>query len=321
MNVKTLAENPNKMNECLLLIEESFNYDKNHSYKEDFALLTDSQNHENCYYLEENEKVVATLFTLPRILTYKDSKLPCLFLGGISVKDENRGAGLFRTLLETIFLLNPQYGLYFLWSDLAQLYEKFNFFEFGILREIDLTKENKQELKPFNSDHTPELVKSYLSLSKNYLIPERSEHHWHLLLQNNSIDLLEDDKKNFYFVNKGMDLQEVCHEYHPESAPMAPGFKNWRLPEGTADTEKDTLLYMGFLRLGNLEVLNELISHSSQGRLSIVEQDQGMIKVNFDGEIYELGERDFIQGLWGPGKVEEWQSLVPDILVPGFDSI
>ncbi len=323
MNVKTLAECPEKLNECLLLIEESFNYDQSHSFKEDFALLIDKENFQNCYFLLEEDLVAATLFTLPRTLLYKDEKLPVLFLGGISVRDEKRGGGLFRTLLETILLLNPNYGLYFLWSDLAQLYEKFNFYEFGMMKEIDQSdsKNNEEELKPFSSDHTPQLIKSYMSLKDNFLVPERDEHHWHILLQNKSINILEDSAQNIYLVNKGMDLQGICHEHHPLNAPLVPGYKNWRLIENPNQEESNTLLYMGFLRLGNLEPLNKLIEKTSQGRLSIVEQDQGLIRVNFDGEVYELGERDFIQGLWGPGKVEEWQGLIPEIMIPGFDSI
>lgn len=321
MNVKTLSDSPQKLNDCIMLIEQSFNYDEDESFKEDFSPLVDHLNHENCYFLEDNGDVVATLFTLPRILTYKDEKIPVLFLGGISVSDEKRGAGLFRTLLETILLLNPHYVLYFLWSDLAQLYEKFNFYEFGIIKEIDCTNESKQDIKAFESDHTTTIVKDYLELKNSYLVPHREEHHWHLLLQNKSVDILEDENQNIYLVNKGMDLENICHEFHPQSAPLIPGYKNWRLPTQEPTDKEGILRYMGFLRLGNLEGLNNLIQKTSNGRLSIIEKENDLIKVNFDGEVYELGERDFIQGLWGPGKVEEWEGLVPDILVPGFDSI
>ena len=319
MDVKTLAESPDDIEDCLALIEDSFNYEKEYTYKEDFSLLLEERNHKNCYFLKEENEIVATLFTLPRTLLYKDSKIDVLFLGGISVKDEKRGGGLFRTLLETIVLLNPQYAFYLLWSDLAQLYEKFNFHEFGLIGEVDLSNDSKPNLKEFEEENSEVLIKGYQNLSQEYLIPKRSDHDWLSLLKSESINLYQDDHNNVYLVNKGMDLQGICHEYHPPTAPALKGFKNWRVDE--ASNSSGTLRYMGFLRLGNLESLNEFISHTSEGRLKLNAYQGGIIEVIFDGEKYELGERDFIQGLWGPGKIEEWKGLVPDILVLGFDSI
>lgn len=320
MNVKTLAECPDDIEDCLALIEDSFNYEEQYSYKEDFSLLLDERNHKNCYFIKDENEVLATLFTLPRTLIYKDAKLDVLFLGGISVKDEKRGAGLFRTLLETILLLNPEFSFYLLWSDLAQLYEKFNFYEFGLIGEVDLSNGSVPKYKEFDEEHSEVLIKGYQKLADSYLIPHRSEHDWLTLLKSESIQIVEDDNQNVYLLNKGMDLQGICHEYHPIDAPPLKGVKNWRIDIPSNDNQ-GTLRYMGFLRLGNLEKLNSFITKSSQGRLSLNAFADGKIEVIFDGEMYQLGERDFIQGLWGPGKVEEWQGLVPDILIPGFDSI
>lgn len=320
MNVKTLAECPDDIEDCLALIEDSFNYEDQYNYKDDFSLLLDERNHSNCYFIKDHDEVVATLFTLPRTLIYKDAKIDVLFLGGISVSDEKRGAGLFRTLLETILLLNPQYSFYLLWSDLAQLYEKFNFYEFGLMGEVDLSNGSIPKYKKFDEEHSDVLIKGYQNLADKYLIPKRSEHDWLTLLKSESIQIVEDDQKNIYLLNKGMDLQGICHEYHPSDAPPLKGVKNWRM-DSALDNKQGTLRYMGFLRLGNLEGLNSFITKTSKGRLSLSAYENGVLEVIFDGEKYELGERDFIQGLWGPGKVEEWQGLVPDILIPGFDSI
>ncbi|MCF8058232.1 MAG: GNAT family N-acetyltransferase [Bacteriovoracaceae bacterium] len=318
MNVKTLAEMPERLNECVTLIEKSFGYGEADSFIDDFSLLIDERNYQHCYFLIEEDEVVATLFTLPRTLTFKSLKVEVLFLGGISVKDENRGAGLFRTLLETILLLNPQYAFYLLWSDLAQLYEKFNFYEFGLIEEVDLTANEKQKLIKFNPENLKTLIEGHQMLGQSFMIPLRDEHDWHILLQSKSIKIFEDEKKNIYLINKGMDLKNICHEYHPEEAPPVNGYNNWRIGPHSTDA---SLRYMGFLRLGNLEKLNEFIMQTSEGRLGISAYENRIIEVIFDGEKYELGERDFIQGLWGPGQVEEWKDLVPKILIPGFDSI
>jgi len=317
MNVHTLSDKPEKIEECLELITHSFNYPDDYSYKEDFALLVDQSNHGNCYFIEQEGVVVATLFTLPRQLLYKDLQLPVLFLGGISVKDENRGGGLFRSLLETVSLLNSNFALFLLWSDLSSLYEKFSFHEFGLIEEVRTNP--SQTLKPGNKANENQLRALYNDLSEDFLIPQRSSKEWQLLLSSPSIEFLQDETGSSYFVGKGFDLQGICHELHlmnEECSPQAQKYWNYS-PEDKAEN----LRYMGFLRLGNLETLSEFIESTSKGRLKIVEKIESLIRVEFDGEIFELSDKDFIQGLWGPGKVTEWLSLVPPIRIMGFDSI
>lgn len=320
VNVKTLDKNPDKRSECLSLIEKSFNYKDDHSFDNDFSLLTSKRNSSNCYFVEDDDHtVIATLFTLPRTLLYKDEKMDVLFLGGISVRDENRGAGIFKTLLETVILMNGSCGLFLLWSDLSDLYEKFSFYEFGLIEEKPNGDSQNITLTPISKEERESVKKHYKELQNTYLLPDRSTDDWEELFNSPSIQSHSDGQGNFYFLNKGMDLQGICHESHPMDAKPLSGFTSWNV---TSKPEKESLLrYMGFLRLGNLEVINHFISTTSKGRLSLLEADSEMIKVHFDGEEYELGYRDFIQGIWGPGQVEEWKDLVPPLVIFGFDSI
>jgi len=319
MNVKTLKESPHKLHECVELIEQAFNYKDGNSYQEDFSSIFHHQNLQNCFFIEEDAQVTATLLTLPKILEYKDIKLPVLFIGGIGVRDEKRGAGLFRSLLETVILLNSHYGLFLLWSDLSQLYEKFSFYEFGLIEENNRSEQSSCEFKKAPPEALEGIIKEYQELSQSCLLPHRTPKDWHDLFQSHSIDHLTDGKDNFYFVNKGMDLQGVCHERHPINAPDIEGFSNWKyFPENPEQISR----YMGFLRLGNLEMLSNLIETTSAKRLFIVERNpEGSITVSFDGDYYDLSERDLIQGIWGPGKIEEWEGLVPPLVDFGYDSI
>jgi hypothetical protein len=319
MNVLTLNDRPEKLEECLSLITTAFNYPDKYSYKEDFALLTQTKNHSNCYFIEEEGQVVATLFTLPRKLLYKDTAIPVLFLGGISVRDENRGGGLFRSLLETVTLLNSHNALFLLWSDLSSLYEKFSFHEFGLVQQIEEASNDLDILTPGAISLRPQLKKSYEEISQNCLIPERTDEDWDSLLSSSSISFLQDKNGSSYFVGKGYDLQGICHEHYlfaTDDSPLVPKYWNYAPSEDARD-----LRYMGFLRLGNLEVLSELLDYTSGGRLKILERTEGLIKVSFDQEDFELSDRDFIQGLWGPGKITEWIGLVPQIRIMGFDSV
>ena len=319
MNVKTLKDSPEKLNECVELIEQAFGYNDNYSYKEDFSPLFHEHNLQKCYFIEEEGLVTATLLTLPKMLEYKDIKLPALFIGGIGVRDENRGAGLFRSLLETVLLLNSHYALYLLWSDLSQLYEKFNFYEFGLIEENDLGEEKPQDLKEFPPEDLETVITSYQSLSSHTLVPHRTPEDWHDLFQSQSIDHMTDGKGHFYFLNKGMDLQGVCHERHPLNSPDLAGYSNWCY---TPENAERVSRYMGFLRLGNLEALSDFIEKTSNKRLFIVERNtEGLITVSFDGDYYDLSEKDFIQGIWGPGQIEEWIGLIPPLVIFGHDSI
>lgn len=343
MNIKTLHENPQKINDCVELIEKAFNYDGNNSYRDDFPQLFFPQNLSHCYFLEEDGEVIATLLTLPRELEYRERKLSALFIGGIGVKDEKRGGGLFRSLLETVLLLNSHKALFLLWSDLSQLYEKFSFYEFGLIKENDLPNNlpnNFQEeslpknLRPAKREDIENSLKSYQELKKNFLLPHRGPIDWKALSQSKSIQILKTKESHLYFIGKGMDLQGICHERHPFNAPDLPGLKNWlydslqQKKEQRKEQRKEkqsphqTKRYMGFLRLGNLKALSEFLESSSKGRLALHERkDNGLISISFDKNPYELSERDLIQGLWGPGKMEEWEGLAPPLLIFGYDSI
>ncbi len=319
MNVKTLKDSPQKTSECVELIEQAFGYDNQYSYKDDFSPLFHEHNLENCFFIEEDDQVTATLLTLPKILEYKDQKLPVLFIGGIGVRDEKRGAGLFRSLLETVILLNGSYALFLLWSDLSDLYEKFSFYEFGNIEENDLSDTQPIELSKFPPEELETIIKSYQELSQTSLVPHRTPEDWHDLFQSHSIKHLTDGQGHFYFLNKGMDLQGVCHERHPINSPDLEGYANWNyFPKNPEQISR----YMGFIRLGNLEMLSDFIEKTSNKRLFIVERNpEGMITVSFDGDYYDLSERDFIQGIWGPGKIEEWDNLIPELIIFGHDAI
>ena len=243
MNVLTLADQPKKIDECINLIEKSFNYPKEYSYKDDFALLVHPNNLENCYFIEQEDQVVATLFTLPRKFVYEGLDIPVLFLGGISVRDEQRGGGLFRSLLETVSLLNSHYSLFLLWSDLSSLYEKFSFHEFGLIEEVQ--KEKLQQLSPVSPQEVKGLQQSYNDLKKEFIIPERSASDWEVLLSSPSINFYQDHNKSTYLQGKGFDLQGICHEYHlSEGATEIQAQKYWDYSPKEGAQE---LRYMGFL--------------------------------------------------------------------------
>ncbi len=317
MNINTLNNAPERLQECLDLIEKSFGYDYKHSFKEDFSLLISESNYQNCFFIEQDNKVTATVFTLPRILEFQSREVSVLFMGGISVDQDEQGQGLFRELFETVIALNGSYALFFLWSDLSNLYEKFNFYEFGEISEKESSRSGKTT--PLSHEKFVELKKDYQSLSQKFVLPKRSEQDWNTLWNTKSIKKETDENGNILFSDKGMDLQGIIHECYPINASNNTKNTMWDFDKN--DDESAINRFMGFARLGNLEVLSQFIKTISNDQIEITSSEQSILNVKYLDDPYNMSEKDFIQGLWGPGKIEEWNDIIPKILIFGFDSI
>ena len=321
MHVNNLKNDPNRLTDCIKLIENSFKYSEEHSFSRDFNLLVDKSNHHNCYFVEENDQVLATVFTLPRVLAFnKSNSLPVLFIGGISVSPDCQGQGIFRSLFETVLSLNSDFGLYLLWSDLSSLYEKFDFYEFGLIEEVIGTSEvselNNLSLEDFNN-----LKSKYEQLNKSCILPKRTDSEWELLWNNKSINKLCDSHRNVYFLDKGMDLQGIIHESYLHADKNLTSFPLWKF-DPNEDSDQISR-YMGFMRIGNIELLSKFVHEISNGEISISGRldNNKLLNVFYLGDNYEMSDKDFIQGLWGPGRIEEWSSVIPSLVIFGFDSI
>lgn len=317
MNIRTLENSPERLQDCLTLIEKSFEYDSNFSFKEDFNLLINKPNYKNCFFIEQENKVTATVFTLPRVLEYKSHKLPVLFIGGISVDQEVQGQGLFRELFETVITLSGSYALFFLWSDMSNLYEKFNFYEFGEICEKESSK--NEEIQNLSHEEFLKIEEEYIKLSQEFVLPHRSFEDWQLLWNTKSIKKVTDQSGNILFINKGMDLQGIIHESYPISAPNNTINTMWNFNQ--IKDENSVNRFMGFVRLGNLESLSRFVMAISNEQIEIMSSENSILNISYLNDPYNMSEKDFIQGLWGPGKIEEWNDIIPKILIFGFDSI
>jgi predicted acetyltransferase len=317
MEVKNLQNDPTQLPKCLHLIEESFSYEEQYSYAEDFKLLINESNYRNCFYLQDNENIVCTVFALPRELIHKSSALPVIFIGGISVNKDYQGQGHFRTLLEAVLSFYSDNALYLLWSDLSSMYEKFNFYEFGLIQEV--TGQNTEAtLTPISSSAFQDLSNQYNQLSQQFILPRRSKSDWDILKSTSSIQKLT-DQENIYFIDKGMDLKNIIHECYPLNINNQTPYTLWSFKE--SELSNNQARYTGFMRLGNIEVLSTFISSISNQRLSIQRFEDDQLEILFDQDVYHIKPKDFIQGLWGPGRVQEWSDFIPTLIIFGFDSV
>jgi len=316
MNIKNLASDSSYLKQCLEVIEDSFDYEAPYSFKNDFNTLIGEENLKNCFFIVgEKKEVMATLFTLPKKLTYKDYTTDVLFLGGIAVHSEWREKGLFKKLFHHVQKEKKDFSLYLLWSDLTGLYEKFSFYEFGIIQEIRSDPNNLKELKVgFNLESAKE---HYQRLSDDIITVERSSKDWSMIQDHPSIQKYTRENGDSFLVHKGMDLQNVIHESYPLDMFNDTPFIKWNyLPE----LSTKLLLYMGFIKINNISSFSKFIKEISQNKIQIIKKENEVVCLELNNEKFELHEKDLIQGLWGPAYITELFEIVPRIVIFGFDA-
>src|SRR5690606_23427548 len=106
-------------------------------------------------------------------------------------------------------------AFFLLWSDKHSLYEKFHFTPAVKLYVYD--KHDSQKIFNYTKTDLKNFFKKDLSLVKqNVIQPLRSQNNIELFSQIKSVDVYIKEIKNtvtdYFFVNKGADLQNVIHE-------------------------------------------------------------------------------------------------------------
>lgn len=341
----TLSENPQYFEEVIALIEKEFHYGNSLSYARDFALLMDPLNFENCYlYIDrESNRVVSHLAVCPRVMIKNNQQVNVAFIGGIATVVEFRGRDLFKNLMNhalSIHLKNC--ALFILWSEITGLYENFSFHLSGGLIETGHAVFSVAE-RPIGFNKTTfkdlpmkdfEKIKSlYTNFNQNYFFTViRTEKEWSIIKDMTSIDLYL--KRNadgmieqYFCVNKGRDLSNIIHELSclPEQyLPLMKSlkkFKTW-LPEGELPlSDNKDIFFTAFIKLGNFEILKEFLKNLSEGELELTSMTGDLITFRFNKVDHQASQKDFMQFLFGPRPLKEFEKLALSPYIPGTDSI
>lgn len=342
--ISNLAENPEHYDDVISLIESEFHYENPFSFARDFALLVNPNNFENCFIVihQETKKMVAHLGVLPRVMVKNKIEMPIIMIGGIVTEKSHRGKNLFRTLMNyACDAYKYKAALAFLWSDLQDIYEKFSFHRAGGIIETGknvITKDkipegfSKTNFSELSLSEFNEIKKIYQNFNeKHFFTLKRSAQDWSVIREMNSIDLYikkNSSKKieSYFCYGKGKDLTCVIHElgtlednYHELINSLSP-YKVW-LPE----TEKKffinkEVLYSSFVKILNRKFLHEFLYLVTNTDLAILNLE-GPIELSFQGDTFELEEQDFIEGIFGPNPLEEFESLQLSPYITGTDSI
>lgn len=292
ISIISLAKTPDYYDEVLSIIETELNYTAPHSYENDFYPLMNSNNWENCYLIFYNQKLVGHIGVRELDLTFKTYTLPVLFLGGITIKKEFQGKGIFKFAFKNILSkFQGQHALHFLWSGHQDLYKKFNFYEVGQIYQtgnesfINLQSFLHKKLNALNNDEK-NFIKSCFDNSFLQTVKiQRTPQDWEAIFQIASVDVyfqLKDQKYiSYFFINKGQDLQDIVHEVGAidlESLNLiieeVNKFKLW-LPFLSNHQASSTALYLAQARIENLTLLNAWLEKLNISQLKI---EDGMEK-------------------------------------------
>lgn len=328
MNLTTLKETPQFKEAVLELIEKEFGYDSSNSFEIDFYPLINDSNHEHCHILIENNRLVAHIGALKRHYQIEENTFDFMMYGGIAVASEFQGQGNFKKLFEHVLSLYQDSTFHLLWSDKIDLYKKFSFFPCIELHQYQ-GKDNKEafprlyQIKQsylIDLDNQTLLKIKDLYQSSKELRPHRDEKHWQDLtcITSAKIYLIykDDELVNYFIKDKGQDLTNIIHEYGTISKEYLSIMLNYGIVWSPQVFSNNETLFAALLKIGNFKKFSQFVKAYSPLQINEIDED---IVFKFKENSHAETHEGFLQGLFGPGKFEEFSTS--PLLIPGLDSI
>ena len=343
LQVCTLESRPELYNEVVDLIEKSLNYSSDNNYEIDFLPLMDVANQKHIHIFHEQDTIFGVIGCYPTHLEHESHQVPVVFIGGICIDEQFRGKGLFKIFFEHILnLYQEQCALFFLWSDLHELYSKFNFVpavtqyeslgSWSKLRQ-EINNYGFQQIFP-ERDHDLHLWKQIPALwentTKNWWRIGRDENKWIQILRMHSchkfVRLNSDGQvQDYFFVNKGEDLDGVIHEigsiYPLQHLQAELSIGRVWTPDHFRDQEHFKEGNSSLVRMGSLKMLVDFFKHFTDGMVTDMSYEEGYFCFNFQGKLFKVSSDEFIAGILGPFPFAELPAHKNPIFIGGVDSI
>lgn len=338
LTINKLSDVPQHYKRTIKLIEKCFEYQKGQSFEIDFYPLINQHNLENCYIIHDSKEVIGHVGLQIKNIA---QRTPVAFLGGIAIEPEFRGKGLFKTLLEyVISKYTDKVAMFVLWSDKPDLYKKFSFsLAAGQLTSIssktinEIPNEFKHSKFHELDEQTFTQIKDlYLSTSLNYLTVSRDESDWEKIKKISSCDLFyktndEGHIESYFVMNKGRDLQNIIHEIgHIPSVKESflkkiSSFQVW-VPE----REKNFLSnyqtsYLALFRIANKRFFKKFIEEWSEEQISLNKITSSDIHFTYQEKKFTVDIESFLNYIWGPYPIKEFENVGRPLYFSGLDSI
>jgi predicted N-acetyltransferase YhbS len=329
LKITTLKENESFFAKTLKLIEKSFGYSSEYSFKEDFYPLINKNNHQNCYIaVDNNENILGHLGVRLVHIKINNEVFPIAMLGGIATDEKSRGKGVFTALLKHVLERHTDVAFYLLWSDNQELYNKFDFYLCGLQLEFPFQSANstleRTKFSKLNDVEKNQVKTIYNKESYPHLI--RTTEDWANIEQMNSLDLYLKRNDNeiigYAFKNKGADLAGVVHEYRGILIKELQAIgKVWSMRRVDREKEGFSTQYAYFMRPGNYKYFAHVVHELSGKKIEVlqIQDSQVLFKFNDNESVMDLSE--FLVGIFGPNYFEELDETLQNIQVSGVDSI
>ncbi len=338
----TLAKSPEYYKDTIALIEKSFDYKGNNSFEEDFWPLINPHNHKRCHIVldKEKKKVICHIGLKKREIRSGGKKYPIALLGGIVTDEEYRGKGIFKKLFhEVINKFIDQVAFFLLWTEKSDLYQKYDFFEFGTVIQTGLKNLTegealthgfvKTDFSSLNEEDLLQVKRLYAHNFNKYISLNRRTRDWEILKGIKSADfyIKRNDRGEislYFFINKGHDLSGVIHECSffndEEMLEKLSPYKLWLPEKHQSYIEHKLCLYVGLIKKGSNDLFKEFMTQVYSNEIFIKEIDH-TVQFEFQNESFTLPLEDFIQMTLGPKPAKEFVRYAPWFSVSGLDSI
>lgn len=327
MNYTTLEKNAEYLDETLKIIEKSFNYSSDNSFYIDFNPLMRKDNQKHCHLLIESGKVIGHIGALRKKIKVSDKEFVVTMYGGIAIKKEYRGRGLFRNFFDHVLSKYSSTCMHMLWSDQLEMYEKFGFYPCIDQYEYDSNLNDAFEYSPNKlsdlNDHDLTSLKAIYDAQPEIRF-SRSLTQWKELQEITSSDLYlkrnkENIIENYFFMNKGEDLNGVIIEVGDFND--FDEVNNYGVVWSPHIFEENSeSLYATTIRPGDHDTFKKFIETYTQSIITNIKINNKNVSFNFEGNSLELNFSDFITGILGPNSFEELSDLSP-LYISGLDSI
>lgn len=322
MELTTIQSHPDKINDTLNLIESEFGYSKENSFATDFKPLIEADNFHNLHILIEDNEVIGHIGILEKTFTINGKDFLVAFLGGIVIKSSHQGKGLSKLLMDHVESLKNQYSFILLWSDKTDYYKKFDYYPCiqQFQYEQSLCDNSFEEVK-INFENIKNIKQLYQN--DDEYRPNRTDDDWKTIVDIHSTNLFvryndQGEVNNYFFMNKGQDLNGVIHEYGKLEKEMLNFGFLWS-PQEVKDLVP-TYQYAALLKIGNHNDFREFISEITHEKIKILAIDSHKIDFNFNNERFQQNIDEFLTGILGPSRYKELSDY-PPLFIPGLDSI
>ncbi len=223
INIDSLAKHQDRYDELISLIHETFQYSESFKFNIDFLPLVHPSNWKNCFLIFNEKELIGHIGFCNKKFLYKNIIIDCAFIGGVCIKEQYQGKGIFKNSMNIILEKIKNVSLVFLWSGHDKGYQQFNFYESGkIFQTGTMTFEplanfSHSKLSELTQEEKSCIINAYNTTTKKFITPMRSLHDWEIIFSMSSIEVYfkkyPDKKFSYFFINKGQDLFNIIHEY------------------------------------------------------------------------------------------------------------